>query len=81
MMIRRLATGAIAAGMVIIASAAFAQTPVKIGVITSLSGPGGYLGQDIRDGFELAISMGGGKLGGIPVQRSEEHTSELQSPC
>ena len=53
MMIRRLATGAIAAGMVIIANATFAQTPVKIGVITSLSGPGGYLGQDIRDGFQL----------------------------
>ncbi|MBR1220416.1 ABC transporter substrate-binding protein [Bradyrhizobium sp. U87765 SZCCT0131] len=47
---------------------ASAQEPVKIGLITSLSGPGGYLGQDIRDGFELAINMGGGKLGGVPVQ-------------
>jgi branched-chain amino acid transport system substrate-binding protein len=41
---------------------------VKIGMVTSLSGPGGYLGQDIRDGFELAVEMGGGRLGGIPVQ-------------
>lgn len=47
---------------------ASAQEPVKIGLITSLSGPGGYLGQDIRDGFELAINMGSGKLGGVPVQ-------------
>ena len=45
-----------------------AQEPVKIGLVTSLSGSGGYLGQDIRDGFELAISMNGGKLGGYPVQ-------------
>lgn len=50
------------------ATAAHAQSPVKIGLITTLSGPGGYLGAEIRDGFELAVSMGGGTLGGIPVQ-------------
>jgi len=44
------------------------KEPVKIGMITSLSGPGGYLGQDIRDGFQLAIDGAGGKLGGVPVQ-------------
>jgi branched-chain amino acid transport system substrate-binding protein len=46
---------------------AHAQDPVKIGMITTLSGPAGYLGQDIRDAFKLAIDMEGGKLGGIPV--------------
>lgn len=40
--------------------------PLKIGFITTLSGPGGYLGADIRDAFNLAITDG--KLGGIPVQ-------------
>ena len=50
------------------AAPASAQDAVKIGVITSLSGPGGYLGQDIRDGIALAIQLGGGKLGGVPVQ-------------
>jgi branched-chain amino acid transport system substrate-binding protein len=44
------------------------QAPVKIGMVTTLSGPGGYLGQDIRDAFKLAIDMGGGKLGGVPVE-------------
>ena len=42
--------------------------PVKIGMITTLSGPAGYLGQDIRDGFQLAIDAEEGKLGGVPVE-------------
>ncbi len=47
---------------------AMAQAPVKIGMVTTLSGPGGYLGADVRDAFNLAIEMEGGKLGGVPVQ-------------
>ncbi len=50
------------------AGAARAQSPLKIGMITTLSGPGGYLGQDIRDAFQLAIDRDDGKLGGVPVQ-------------
>ncbi len=42
------------------------NAPVKIGLVTTLSGPGGYLGADIRDAFMLAAD--GGKLGGVPVQ-------------
>ena len=45
----------------------WAAGPVPIGVITTLSGPAGYLGQDIRDGLQLAVDLGGGALGGIPV--------------
>lgn len=52
----------------LLAGSAAAQDPLKIGVITTLSGPAGYLGQDIRDGMQLAIDMEGGKLGGVPVQ-------------
>jgi branched-chain amino acid transport system substrate-binding protein len=58
--------GALAA-VLIGATAAAAQEPLKIGMITTLSGPGGYLGQDIRDAFTLAVKMQGGKLGGVPV--------------
>lgn len=50
------------------ASAAYAADPLAIGFITTLSGPAGYLGQDIRDGFNLAVQMEGGKLGGVPVK-------------
>lgn len=45
---------------------ALAEDPVKIGMITTLSGPAGYLGQDVRDGFKLA--MEDNKLGGVPVE-------------
>ena len=49
-------------------TAAQAQAPVKIGFVSTLSGPPGYLGQDIRDAFVLAIEREGGRLGGVPVQ-------------
>jgi len=46
-----------------------AADPVKIGFITTLSTAGGYLGEDARDGFLLAMSEeGGDKLGGVPVK-------------
>jgi branched-chain amino acid transport system substrate-binding protein len=51
----------------LLAVPAFAE-PVKIGVITTLSGPAGYLGADARDGMLLALEMGGGKLGGVEVE-------------
>lgn len=51
-------------------SSAFAAdpAPLKIGMITTLSTAGGYLGEDMRDGFQLAIDEEHGKLGGVPVQ-------------
>lgn len=50
------------------AHSAFAQSEVKIGMITTLSGPAGYLGADVRDGFQLAVEEQNGKLGGTPVR-------------
>ena len=50
------------------ATFALATEPVKIGMITTLTTKAGYLGEDIRDGFKLAIAMEEGKLGGIPVE-------------
>ncbi len=45
-----------------------AVEPVKIGMITTLSTKAGYLGEEIRDGFRLAIDMEDGRLGNIPVE-------------
>ncbi len=63
----RTLTLALAATLCMTATAQ-AQDPVKIGMITTLSGPAGYLGQDIRDAFQLAIDLEGGTLGGVPVE-------------
>ncbi|MGX1306391.1 branched-chain amino acid transport system substrate-binding protein [Amorphus suaedae] len=60
-----LAAGVFAAAMG--GAGAMAQDPLKIGFITTLSGPAGYLGQDVRDGFQLAVDMEDGNLGGVPV--------------
>jgi branched-chain amino acid transport system substrate-binding protein len=54
-------------GMLAVAAAAQAE-PVKIGMITTLSGGGSSLGVDVRDGFLLALQEEGGKLGGQEVE-------------
>ncbi len=41
---------------------------VRVGVITTLSGPGAGLGIDIRDGFRLALAQLDGRLGGEPTE-------------
>lgn len=48
-------------------AAAAQQKPVDIGFIGTLSTPAGYIGEDERDAFMLAVKEGGGKLGGVPV--------------
>jgi branched-chain amino acid transport system substrate-binding protein len=50
------------------ASTAWAADKVKIGLLSTLSGPGAGLGVDIRDGFNLALKHAGGKFGGLPVE-------------
>jgi len=47
----------------------FAQNdaPVKVGLLSTLSGPGAGLGVDIRDGFQLAVKLSGGKFSGRAV--------------
>jgi branched-chain amino acid transport system substrate-binding protein len=49
-----------------VTSMSFAD-PLKIGFITTLTTKAGYLGEDIRDGFMLAVEQGNGQLGGVDV--------------
>ena len=49
-------------------SSAQAADRIKVGFISTLSGPSAALGVDIRDGFQLAVKMAGGKLGGLPAE-------------
>src|SRR5213594_516621 len=50
------------------AFSAGAANKVKIGFIATLSGPNAAIGTDIRDAFNLAIKLNGGKLGGVPAE-------------
>jgi branched-chain amino acid transport system substrate-binding protein len=52
------------ASAALLALSAHAQNTVKVGMLSTLSGPGAGLGVDIRDGFQLAVKLAGGKLGG-----------------
>jgi branched-chain amino acid transport system substrate-binding protein len=54
--------------LALVATSASAQDKLKIGVIATLSGPPAVLGQQLRNGFELAVRDLGGKLGGREVE-------------
>ncbi len=51
-----------------VASSAHAADKIKIGVITTLSGPSAFNGTSTRDAINLAIEHLGGKVGGLPVE-------------
>ena len=55
---------AFAAAFGLLTSAAQAEDNLKVGVIATLSGPPAVLGQQLRNGFSLAVKELGGKLGG-----------------
>ena len=50
------------------AAPASAQQKIKIGFITTLSGPQGVIGKHMKDSVELALDHLGHKMGGIPVE-------------
>src|SRR6476660_3665839 len=47
---------------------ASAQKPIKIGFVSTFSGPTAVIGNDMRNSFELALDHLGRKLGGKPVE-------------
>lgn len=57
-----------AASMLALTTLPAMAEPVKIGVITTLSGPAGYIGEQVRDAIQLAVDREGGKLGGVEVE-------------
>lgn len=66
-MLRRICS-ALACSTLVATAPTFAADTIKVGMMTTLSGPGAALGIDIRDGFELAVKHLDGKLGGLAVE-------------
>src|SRR5215468_5973370 len=60
------AAGAVLAALSVPALAQ--QKSVKIGFISTFSGPTAVLGNDMRNSFELALDHLGRKIGGLPVE-------------
>ena len=52
----------------LVGQVARAAEPVKIGFITSLSGPAGIIGKHMKDSVELALDHLGRKVGGLDVE-------------
>jgi branched-chain amino acid transport system substrate-binding protein len=44
------------------------QKSIKIGFVSTFSGPTAVIGNDMRDSFELALDHLGRKMGGLPVE-------------
>jgi len=60
---------AAASALALLASPALAQTKtVKIGFITTLSGPQATIGEDMKNSVELALDHLGRKMGGLAVE-------------
>ncbi len=57
---------AILSALSILSAPAFAQDQVKIGLVTTLSGPAGVIGKHMKDAADLALENLGGKIGGVP---------------
>src|SRR5207237_7563379 len=64
---KRLLMGTVALGALGVAPAG-AQQPVKIGFVSTFSGPTAVIGNDMRNSFELALDHLGRKMGGKPVE-------------
>jgi branched-chain amino acid transport system substrate-binding protein len=61
-------TAVLAALLALAATPGAAQESVKIGFVGTFSGPAAVIGNDMRDGFELALDHLGRKVGGLPAQ-------------
>jgi branched-chain amino acid transport system substrate-binding protein len=59
---------ALVAGPIVVQYASAQQKSVKIGFISTFSGPVAAIGNDMKNSFELGLDHHGRKLGGLPVE-------------
>ncbi len=67
-MMKSLPLAAVAIALTISAAEAQDKDKLKLGVIATLSGPPAVIGQQLRNGVNLAVKTLGGKLGGRDVE-------------
>src|SRR5205823_6286688 len=65
---QRVFVGATALAVLLAAPATAQQRTVKIGFVSTFSGPTAVIGNDMRNSFELALDHLGRRIGGLPVQ-------------
>ena len=58
----------IAAALAATLAGAAQAEPIKIGLVSTLSGPSAALGEHMRDGFMLGVKHAGGRLGGVETE-------------
>lgn len=61
-------TIAMACALTLLSGVVQAQEKLKIGFLSSMSGPLGGLASDMQDGFNLALKNNGNKLGGLDTE-------------
>ncbi|MEM1300452.1 MAG: ABC transporter substrate-binding protein [Pseudomonadota bacterium] len=59
---------ALLAGSALLAGAAQADDPIKVGIVTTLTTPAAVIGEDVKKAFELAHEHMGGKMGDRAVE-------------
>ena len=67
-MIKAFAAAGSALALALATLPSHAQEKLKVGFISTLSGPNAAIGIDIRDGFNLALKLAGGKVGGVDAE-------------
>src|SRR5436189_3431235 len=65
---KRILLGTVAVLALATAPAVAQQKTIKIGFISTFSGPPAAIGNDMRNSFELALDHHGRKIGGLPVE-------------
>ncbi len=65
---RMLVRGLLAAGLIVVAGAADAQSKIKVGFMLPYTGTYTALGNAIENGFKLYVQEQGGKLGGREIE-------------
>ena len=75
---KRILLGTIALLALETAPALAQQKTIKIGFISSFSGPAAAIGNDMRNSFELALDHHGRKLGGLPVGTIYDYMASME---